>query len=151
MWSHQKSLKNLLLSSEITIKLKNSKLYLRLVLVSYLMTLGLLYCSPTYLSIKLLLSLLVFCHGLVTIKNTSVKVSDLVLSANEWTLLMSDGQKKPFDKVNIVIHNELFQLIKFTNTPTSRRSKLVVIFNDQLTPNQLRLMHLKIATSTNLC
>lgn len=117
------------------------------------MTLGLIYCSTTYLAIKLLLSAVVCCHFLITLKNknTSVGVEGFILSHNHWTLLMSDGQLKQFDKVNILIHNELFQLIQLRNTTTSSKRQLVVLFNDQVTQNELRLMHLKIATAPNLC
>lgn len=54
---------------------------------------------------------------------------------------MDNGSTQHYDKANILIYNNLFQLIKFTHF---KKNKLIVLFNDQIPNTHLRLLHLKI-------
>ena len=124
-------------------------MYGRLVLTCYLITLGLIGYSPTYYMIKLILVAAVLAYCLFDFRNKSActDILEIRLSPNQWVLMM-DGRVETYDCANIIIHNVLFQLIQLTHL---NQRKLVVLFNDQLSTDQLRLMHLKIATAPNLC
>ncbi|MCL9685571.1 hypothetical protein [Legionella maioricensis] len=53
---------------------------------------------------------------------------------------MNNDMTIHYDEARILIHNPLFQLIELSFL---KRKKLVLLFNDQLTITQLRLLHLK--------
>lgn len=120
-----------------------------MVLTCYFITLGLIAYSPTYYLIKGILLLAVLGYFLFNFKKKK-PCSDsleLIVSQNKWVFVLSDGQLESYDEAKIIIHNPLFQLIKLTS---QHKNKLRVLFNDQLTSEQLRLLHLKIATATNV-
>lgn len=63
----------------------------------------------------------------------------------EWVLLMNKGSKQSYTEARILLHNELFQLLQLTN---AHQKRIIVLFQDQVSTNQLRLLHLKIAQSS---
>lgn len=69
---------------------------------------------------------------------TSIKKIQFI--GNEWILEPYSGNKKTYIQAIILIYNPFFMLIEFKN---KRQKKCIVLFNDQLTNNQLRLLHLK--------
>ncbi|WP_454782413.1 hypothetical protein [Legionella sp. WA2022007384] len=58
---------------------------------------------------------------------------------------MRQGNKESYIQAVVLIHNPFFQLIEFANL---RQKKRIVLFLDQITPHQLRLLHLKISQSS---
>lgn len=61
-------------------------------------------------------------------------------SQNQWVLVMSNGGEHCYEALYILIHNPLFQLTKYV---TSKENKFLILFNDQVTKDELRLIHLK--------
>ncbi len=53
---------------------------------------------------------------------------------------MNNGRMQEYYDVSVLIHNVLFQLLSFSY---SNKKKYVVVFNDQLSKSQLRILHLK--------
>lgn len=133
--------------SEITIEPEESKVYFRLVLVAYLISIVLVLCSSLYLLIKLVvISLIAFALKYDWLNKHSEHVIEKIeLITNAWVLVMRNGKKQRYDKAQVLINNTLFQLIEFTDSQSKR---LVVLFHDQISENQSRLLHLKIAKST---
>ena len=58
---------------------------------------------------------------------------------------MRQGNKESYTQAAVLIHNPLFQLIEFANL---RQKKRIVLFLDQITNHQLRILHLKISQSS---
>ncbi|WP_233590533.1 hypothetical protein [Legionella qingyii] len=58
---------------------------------------------------------------------------------------MQKGNKESYTQAVVLIHNPFFQLIEFVN---SKQKKRIVLFLDQITNHQLRLLHLKISQSS---
>ena len=136
-------------SSDILVNLGYSKVYVRLVLTCYVITISLICYSPTYYVIKCVLSILLLGYFLThfKIKSPCPSIHTIRLFQNKWVLIGHENALEQYDEANIIIHNVLFQLIKLTSP---NQQKLLVIFNDQITQDELRLMHLKIATAPNL-
>lgn len=59
---------------------------------------------------------------------------------NQWVLVMNHGDEARYDTLNVLIHNPLFQLIKYG---CAQKNKFLILFNDQITKDELRLIHLK--------
>ncbi len=142
-----KSYAKLSLSSEIIIKPIKSKVYLRLVIVLYLLSLLLLLYSSLYLIIKCILIFLIliqlkfdFIH-----QSPCSTIQEIRCCKNEWVLVMNNETTKHYDEASILIHNTLFQLIEFS---LFNRKKFILLFNDQLTGTQLRVLHLKTLKSS---
>lgn len=135
------------LLSEIIIEPGTSKVYLRLILVVYLITATLILYSSIYLSIKLILLGLIFILLNFDWVNqcpcSSIKKIQFI--GNKWIVEMRDGKEESYTQAIILIHNPLFQLIEFVNP---RQKKQIVLFLDQITNHQLRQLHLKISQSS---
>ncbi|MCW8400391.1 hypothetical protein OQJ26_16555 [Legionella sp. PATHC038] len=132
----------MLLLSELVIEPGKSKTYLRLTLVIYLITVALIFYSSIYLFIKAIL--LGFIIVLVKIdcamQSPCTSIKKIQFIGNGWILEPYRGNKKTYVQATILIHNPFFMLIEFKN---KRQKKCIVLFNDQITNNQLRLLHLK--------
>ena len=63
---------------------------------------------------------------------------------NKWILRYYEGNELLFDHANLLIENELFSLIKMT---IEKKTKLIVLFKDQLSMQQLQLLNHKILGS----
>lgn len=137
-----KRLVKLLLSSEIAIKLQKSSVYLRLVIVLYLLSTVLIVHSSLYLLIKLVLIFLI----LIQLKSDFIHqapnqdIVEIKHRMGKWILEMRDGNTHAYEQACILIHNPLFQLLKLSDT---NKSKFLILFNDQIPTAQLRLLHLK--------
>ena len=175
----------MLLSSETVIKPGRSQVYLRLIWVLYLITVFLIFYSPTYVLIKLVF-LMLSCYWLAYYLKMmpTDDIIELRLTVSQWVLIARDGQLIQYEQGGVLIHNPLFQLIQLTKdqpyektpplnprgedrgaydkyprpydgprgqaTGTRKnliksskdgKKKLLVLFNDQVTPDQLRLLH----------
>lgn len=130
------------LSSEIKITLGKSNCYLRVISVLYLFTAWVMIHS----SWPLLLTILFLCAGIMQfysdlIYRSACKTIKEIRSQNgKWLLVSPDQNEQLFDEAKILIYNPFFQLISFT---TKTNKKLIVLFNDQVSPHELRLLHLK--------
>ena len=115
---------------------------MRLMATLYLITGLFIVYSPAYLYVKLMIFLFFLTcsrHHLMN-KSPCKEIQELRLSQSQCILITKDGQLIYFDKVIILVHNTLFQLIKLTS-PANK--KLFVLFNDQIPMEQLRLLHVK--------
>jgi hypothetical protein len=121
-----------------------SKIHLRLIISLYFISCFLIIQTPTYILIKaLLIGLLsLYLYKLIGKKSSLI---DVILSRESWTLVYENGASENYDEVYVIIHNAWFQLIKLHIAGTQ---KLLVIFNDQVTTNQLRLLHAKSINSS---
>ncbi|WP_412756053.1 hypothetical protein [Legionella bozemanae] len=133
--------------SEIVIEPGKSKTYFRLILVTYLITAILIFYSSIALFIKLILLGFVFILLKIDWTNQSPcsSVKKIQFMNNAWVLEADQDNKVTYNQAVILIHNPLFQLIEFTNPSQKKR---VVLFLDQITNYQLRLLHLKISQSS---
>lgn len=59
---------------------------------------------------------------------------------NQWKLVLGNEEQQDFLHCNILLHNFLFQLIRFSNP---KKNKIIILFNDQIPKQQLRYLHLK--------
>ncbi|HEM0318198.1 TPA: lpg1578 family Dot/Icm T4SS effector, partial [Legionella pneumophila] len=50
-----------------------------------------------------------------------------------------DGTTHHYDKLKILIHNTLFQVIQLSS---DKKNQMLILFNDQIPTDQLRLLHL---------
>lgn len=137
-----KSYTKLSVSSEITIKPEKSKIYLRFVLVIYILSISLLSYSSLYLVIKCSLIFLILIQLRFDLIHQSPcsTLQQIRCGTNEWILVMNNDSTKHYDGASVLIHNMLFQLIELSH---SNKKKFILLFNDQLTGSQLRLLHLK--------
>jgi hypothetical protein len=66
---------------------------------------------------------------------------NLIFSQKKWKLIKKDEGIEEFDGATILIHNMLFQLIRFSNLG-AKNSRFLILFNDQVPKIQLQLFHL---------
>lgn len=72
-------------------------------------------------------------------QNPCSGIAELIYQNKQWTLIYGNGQRVPCDEIKIVIQNNLFQLIQCSSP---QKNKLIILFNDQIPDDQLRLLHL---------
>ncbi len=119
-----------------------SKIYRRFLALIGLLSLLFIYNSSLDIVIKLILiSILLF-----QLKNQYLdgkphpELNAIKIKGKEWLLINTDGHEQSYDSLIILIHNPLFQLLRFSQL---KKNKLIILFNDQLSAHQLRLLHLK--------
>lgn len=137
-----KSYQTLLHSSELIVKLHSSKSYIRLVSILYGLSLAFAIHSSLYFSVKcgvVLLVLLQFSYD-YRHKKPHSNLSTIKYNQSQWVLVMNNGSVERYEALHILIHNPLFQLTKYA---TSKKNRFLILFNDQVTKDELRLIHLK--------
>ncbi len=128
--------------SEIIIEPGKSAIYLRLTRIVYLITLILIFYSSIYLLIKGIL----FIYILNLLRIDSLKqrpcasIQRIHFTGREWALEMSRGKKESYSQLSILAHNSFFLLIEFKDAD---KAKQVVLFVDQISTHQLRLLNLQ--------
>ncbi|MFT4057942.1 MAG: hypothetical protein QM652_00175 [Legionella sp.] len=129
--------------SEITIKPGDSRLYWRLVLVLYLLTIFLVIFSSLFWIIKLVLVgiIAVLLRVDWTDRRPNNGIKEIQFINGKWLLYLNNGKKLLYKEVQVLIHNPLFQLIQFSH---EQHKRLIVLFHDQIPKEQWRLLHLKI-------
>ena len=132
----------MLLSSELLVKPETSRFYCRLALILYLLSIVLIVNTSIYWVFKLVLIVLIVTQYKSDLRYQKPHSTLLAIrySLKSWNLLMKNGQEHVYDEAKILIFNELFQLINFSS---ANKNKLIILFNDQLSKQQLRLLHLK--------
>jgi hypothetical protein len=69
-------------------------------------------------------------------------IKSLRINKAQWELTQTNEHISHYDTADILFNNPIFQLIKLSNSETKT---MLVIFNDQLSHNELRLIHIKAA------
>lgn len=131
----------MLLSSEIILKPGKSRVYFRLLTVIYLFTLLLLLYSSLHSAIKIVL---VFFFSrqlwLESFERTPCPhLEELIYRNNQWIFVTKNDENENYDALKIIVQNPLFQLIQCS---VSEKNKLIVLSNDQIPNQQLRLLNL---------
>jgi len=132
------------LLSEIAIEPGKSKTYLRLILLVYSITVILILYSSIELFIKPILLFFFLLKINWSNQNSCSSIKKIQYIGDEWVLETHQNRKESYTQAGVLIHNPLFQLIEFTN---ANQKKRIVLFWDQITSHQLRLLHLKISQS----
>lgn len=129
---------------EIKLELGASQLYWRFILVIYLLSSILVIYTGLYLWIKFILLGIIAVSLKFDWQNKTPRnvIKRIEFLDNQWVLTPHKGIKQSFMEAQILIHNMLFQLILFRN---GKQKTQVVLFQDQASSHQLRLLHLKIA------
>lgn len=92
------------------------------------------------------LTILLLCAGVIQLcsdiihRSACKTLKEIRAQNSKWMLIGPTQNEQLFDEAKILIHNPFFQLISFT---TEANKKLIVLFNDQVSPHELRLLHLK--------
>lgn len=133
--------KPLCIASEIRIKLGLSPSFLRLIILLYLFSLGLILYSANYLWVKTICILFSTWVVLPSYKTRTPcpDINELRIKPNSWLLVLSNQLSEEYQNCNILINNPLFHLLKFQN---ETQSKLLLFFNDQISNTELRYMHI---------
>lgn len=112
--------------------------------VIYLFTLMLLFYSSLYMIIKI--GLILFLGRQFWLDyhyQNPCSAVELIYRNNQWILIAQNGTSESCHEIKIVIQNTLFQLIQCS---IFKKNKILILFNDQIPGNQLRLLHLLIAS-----
>lgn len=145
-----------------------SKTFGRLLQSLVLLSLGLICYTTTFYLIKAVLIAALICCYIKTNKNSPCPhIKALYVNVVQSCIEFSNGSIMPIESFEILIHNPLFQLIKITNQEDSlatqserslsliarwmtrvARKQLIVIFNDQMSHNDLQLLHVKTIKSS---
>lgn len=98
--------------------------------------------SSLNIYVKAILISLILCQFYKDLiyQSPCTTIKELKLTSNEWILKMQNGSMQHYDKSRILIHNVLFQLIQLS---TPQKNKILILFNDQVPSEQLRIIHLK--------
>lgn len=131
--------------SEITVKPHASALYLRLVLLLYLLSWMLVIHSSLYLGVKLVISGLLVWRSIIDWRNPNpcFFVQELTYKNKKWFLLTSEQSVFSYQELEIVFHNTLFLLLKLTST---NKKRLIVLFTDQLSKEAFHRLCFKVKT-----
>lgn len=137
-----KSLENLLLSSELLVEPGISKTYWRLLLILYLLSFIVLIDSSIHLGIKLIVAVFILKQAKTqyAVQKPHASLHAIQYRQKQWVLIMKDNHEFVYDNALILVHNMLFQLIQFSD---SNKKQLVILFNDQVVDQKLRLLHIK--------
>lgn len=126
---------------ERTVNPGYSKIYRRFLVLIGLLTVLFVLNSSVYFTIKLTL----IAIALFQLKSQygygkpHPELSEIKRKGDEWLLISATGHEKIYERLIILIHNPLFQLLRFSQ---SNKNKILILFNDQLSSDQLRLLYL---------
>ncbi|MDP3270197.1 MAG: hypothetical protein Q8M40_14255 [Legionella sp.] len=130
------------LSSELIIKPNRSSIYLRFIALLYFLSFALIGYAQLNAGLKIIFIVLLLLPLKSSLREQSACPSvDQIQYRNDlWYLWMKMGSNVSYENATILIHNDFFQLICFSN---ENQKKVIVLFNDQLSTQQLRLLHIK--------
>lgn len=128
--------------SELSINLLKSQTSIRLIFLGYLVSIIFVAQSSIYFCIKIALTAIIVAFLIKEYLGQSnyEQIQQIEYIGNEWILVMSTNRKQKFIHAHILIDNVLFMLIQFKNP---EQKKLIVLFHDQLSTQDLRLITLK--------
>ncbi|PJD95458.1 MAG: hypothetical protein CK426_04390 [Legionella sp.] len=126
--------------SEFTAKPSCSKTYQRLIIIVYAITIGFILSSSLVFIVQwaLILILGFYCKKCFTQRTAHPEVISINYSNKKWRF-QSLAHFLDYDKLELVVANNLFQLIKVSN---GDKSKIYVFFTDQFTSQEWRLIYL---------
>ncbi|TAL63464.1 MAG: hypothetical protein EPN84_04960 [Legionella sp.] len=129
-------------SSAVHINPGPSKVFLRFLVILYLYTLFLLYEAslPNLLKVLLFFYLLWQFSESWRDKSLCPQVKEIKCLKNQWVIFSLTGEHREYEDCRIMIHNELFQVIRLRQ---DKKNKILILFNDQIPKEKLRLLHLK--------
>lgn len=127
--------------SNCTIRLNKSADYLRLAFLIHLSVLIVLCCSAWPFLLKLT-GFILLLFQFLRIKATGMPSSCflLVYSNSNWQLHDVYGRQNTYTKMRVVVSTGLFFLVEFAN---EKQRKIIVIFSDQISKNDFRLLKIK--------
>lgn len=125
---------------EIAIELRKSDTYWRLIWVFNAITIFVILYYPINNWMRLLVLFFMTCNIIFTTKRYPI-LKKIQFIGDKWFLEIGENTNESYTHAAILIHNPIFQLIEFKNKGSKKH---IVIFSDQLTKAQLRLLHLKI-------
>lgn len=98
--------------------------------------------SSFYLVLKILFILCLLKQAIVDwkVRSACAYIETIKCCKSNWVVLLQTGAEQYYETAQILIHNNLFQLIKLTQ---KQKNQYVILFNDQLSSDELRLLHLK--------
>lgn len=128
-------------SLELIVNPGRSATYRRMLVIIYLLTAALIIYSSLYTLIKvcLLVFFAVQFNSYFRKAKPHPKLYEIKHVQNQWIITLND-QVHICEEVAILIHNILFQVLQCSS---SKKNKIIILFNDQLSNHQLRLLHLK--------
>lgn len=131
----------MLLLSEITLNPRKSRVYFRVIVVVYLFTVALIACSSVFNPVKMVLIALVtvFIWPELRNQNPCYFISEMAYRNKKWQLTCNNGTVQEWEQLTILFNNPVFQLIRMT---INNQTKLITLFNDQISEVQLRQLHL---------
>ena len=134
-------------SLELTVNFPRSRVYKRLLLVIYLLSILFILNSSFYWLLQALLicSILFQFKVQYSLGKPHPEFNELRFQGKQWHLTFNSGKEHLFDTLSVLIHNPLFQLIRLSQP---NKNKLIILFNDQLSSHQLRLLHLNSLKSS---
>ena len=134
----------MLLSSELIVKPSLSKTYRCFLPIVYLLTVLFVINTSLYLVIKLVLifSLIFQFKAYFRLGKPHPELDEIKYVRTQWIIINQKGHESLYNNAEILIHNILFQLLRLS---TPNKNKILILFNDQLSNHQLRLLHLKTA------
>lgn len=97
--------------------------------------------SSFSLLIQGVLIILVIAQGYIYLKHKKPhpEIEEIRYSQNQWKLFRANNQELVFNEAKVLIHNPLFQVVRFSQL---KKKKLLILFNDQLSAEELQLIHL---------
>ncbi len=125
--------------SALILHLNKSRQYQRILICIYVMTLGLLWSSTGWMSLKIGMSVYLVIHGMRMVRagRPTIQAMSLIYAADKWSWQTEAGQDAvELEGLTLLVYTDLFILLRLV--AIKRRAKTVVIFQDQLTEAQLR-------------
>lgn len=130
--------------SEIVIKPSTSTIYVRLLFVIDTMVFILVTQTSMAWLAKLLITLFLMTHFQRGLKQgrCGVEISEIRLKGKAGIELLTPYGIEPYDRASILISNSLFQLVLLISVTKNTH---LILFNDQVSDEHLRLLHFKIS------
>jgi hypothetical protein len=83
--------------------------------------------------------LIIQCSVFLLYQKPHPALCEIKYAQQQWVISMDDGQIHRYSEAVILIHNVLFQVVKLSS---ANKNKILILFNDQLSSHQIRLLHL---------
>lgn len=129
-------------SLELIVSPTTSRIYRRLLVIVYFLSVLFIVNTSFYLALKLVLTLALLVHFrfYYRLGKPHPELCEIKYQGGEWVISSRDEKDALFNTLIVLIHNPLFQLLQVSHM---NKNKLLILFNDQLSKQQLRLLHLK--------
>lgn len=122
--------------SDLTIKLNQSKDYQKCAVLLHLLALIVVFRAGIPLLLKMLLGIILLVFFIHSIRKQS-NFCQLSYDTNHWLLSELNGRQLKYQYLTIIFDGGIFSLVKVKGLSPS---KTLVIFHDQLTEQQYRIL-----------